>query len=330
MKGDRKWIWGIALLIAAAGILVFTGNTKQRTGHSFYFIHSNDSDFSEEAEQGLLSELKDAGLIRDKDYTMVICSAQGEMAMLNSIIDAAAAGNHDIIFVSGTPALQAAVKKIKKAAIVFTNSADPVAAGAGKSFTEHLPNVTGKSTLSDFDGMVTLVRQIKPSAKTIGTIYTPSEINSVIYKDALEKAAHNKGLTLVTVPVYATSEVLNASEILCEKNIDFICQVADNLTGAALASISQAAGKKHVPLLTFVTTPAQKGISVAAVARDYTQAGRDAAQLALRIVRGENPASIPFTYVSKTRIIINKTAADRAGLAIPEKVLKRADEVITK
>jgi putative ABC transport system substrate-binding protein len=66
------------------------------------------------------------------------------------------------------------------------------------------------------------------------------------------------------------------------------------------------------------------------VARDYYDGGKEAAQLAVRIMRGESPASIPFQPLSKNKTIVNLAAARGAGLAIPETLLRKADKVIDK
>jgi putative ABC transport system substrate-binding protein len=63
--------------------------------------------------------------------------------------------------------------------VVFTYCSDPIAAGAGKSFTNHLPHVTGIGSFPPVQDMVNVIRQTLPGAKTIGTIYNASEANSV-------------------------------------------------------------------------------------------------------------------------------------------------------
>ncbi len=64
------------------------------------------------------------------------------------------------------------------------------------------------------------------------------------------------------------------------------------------------------------------------VARDYYDGGIEAAQLAVRVMRGESPASIPIQPLSKNKLIINLAAARAAGLTIPASILKKADRVI--
>jgi putative ABC transport system substrate-binding protein len=66
------------------------------------------------------------------------------------------------------------------------------------------------------------------------------------------------------------------------------------------------------------------------MARDYHDAGRQSAALAVRVMRGERPAGIPFQTVNRTRLIVNVSAARQLGLTIPADLVSRADEAISR
>jgi len=244
------------------------------------------------------------------------------------LIDDTLSSGTDMLIAITTPILQAALNKVKKIPIVFSSIADPVRAGAGKSFEDHLPHVTGISTMSDFDGMVAVVRECLPEVKRIGTLFVPAEINSVIYKDALAEAAQKVGLELVAVAVANSAEVVEGANSLCGKDIGAICQISDNTNNVGFTGIANAARKVKIPLFAFVSRHVVTGGAAVAVCRDYEQAGRDAAKIAVRIMKGEDPARIPFSVVQKTSIIINQANADLCGLVLPKTLLERANEVI--
>jgi putative ABC transport system substrate-binding protein len=103
----------------------------------------------------------------------------------------------------------------------------------------------------------------------------------------------------------------------------------DNLTSASFSSILKVATKAKIPVFGFVESQVTDG-AIAAVSRDYVQAGKDAVRLAVRIFRGENPKNIPFEHVSKTNVVINKLAAAKAGISIPAEILEKADKIITE
>ena len=47
-----------------------------------------------------------------------------------------------------------------------------------------------------------------------------------------------------------------------------------------------------------------------------------------RVLRGENPASIPFYRVKTTKLMVNPAGAGKAGVSVPPEVVKQADTVV--
>jgi putative tryptophan/tyrosine transport system substrate-binding protein len=61
---------------------------------------------------------------------------------------------------------------------------------------------------------------------------------------------------------------------------------------------------------------------------DQTELVRGAASYVDRILRGANVAELPVQLQTKYQLVINLKTAKALGLAIPESILVRADEVI--
>ena len=55
---------------------------------------------------------------------------------------------------------------------------------------------------------------------------------------------------------------------------------------------------------------------------------RQAAGYVDKILKGARPADLPVEQPTKLRFVINRKAAKTLRLAIPERVLMRADEII--
>lgn len=214
---------------------------------NMHFINFIDATHVEEALAGFFQEFRRLGLVDGRDYSMKVANAQGDMATLMSLIDNAVADRTELILVTSTPTLQTAIKRAGNIPILFTNVANPVLVGAGESFQRHLPNVAGISTMSDFDEMVKVVRECLPSARTIGTLFVPSEINSVCFKDELAKAAQKAGIKLISLPVFSSAEVPIAAGSLATQGIDAFCQIADNMCDVAFPGISRTAQKEKKP-----------------------------------------------------------------------------------
>ena len=80
----------------------------------------------------------EADLEAGRDYELKISSAQGDLATLPSLIDAAVDAKAKVIVTLQDETLQAAVQRAKSVPIVFNLLSDPFAAGAGTSDSNHL------------------------------------------------------------------------------------------------------------------------------------------------------------------------------------------------
>jgi ABC-type uncharacterized transport system substrate-binding protein len=226
-----------------------------------------------------------------------------------------------------TPTLQAAIKRAGRTPVVFTYVADAVAAGAAKSDTDHLPNITGVYFKASFDEILVLMRQTLPDLHTIGTLYVPAETNMVFYKNKLEEAAQKAGINLVAVPVNTSTDVPDATLALCSQKIDAICQIPGNLTASSFPSIAGPATQARVPIFAFQTSQVNAG-AVMALGRDYFDAGQETAQMAARVIRGESPGKIPLIGFAKTKLILNYNAAKALNVTFPREVVKQAKQTI--
>ncbi len=302
------------------------GWQKQGILH-FTAVQYSDSPLSEMSMQGIRDGLSDHGMLEGRDYTLELKSCQGDISTLNTILNGITTSATDLVFAISTPVLQGTINKIKDKPVVFTTVADPVIAGAGKSFTDHLPNVTGISTMGDYKKMCILVKDLIPHARKIGTLYTPGEANSVNNLKTFRTYAAQQSFTIEAIAINSTADVTDATLSLCSSGIDAICQIIDNLTSASFAGIIQVSRKTKLPLFGFVSTQVEQG-AILGISRDYYQGGKDAVNLAVQILEGMNPADIPFQFVSKTNIMINLGAADYYGLTIPDEIINSADIII--
>src|SRR5262245_41763201 len=79
----------------------------------------------EDAEKGVLDALRESGLAENRDYELRVTNAQGDMAALNGLVDAALTDRADLIVTLSTPTLQAALRRARSTPVVCTFVADP-------------------------------------------------------------------------------------------------------------------------------------------------------------------------------------------------------------
>jgi putative ABC transport system substrate-binding protein len=123
------------------------------------------------------------------------------------------------------------------------------------------------------------------------------------------------------------SSVPLATQSLIDKGIDAIVQIEDNMTSAVFSSITEVARENGIPVFSFVNEQAKHG-SVIVYAPDYVEGARRAGSFAARIMRGEEPVTIPLEQIERFSTIVNMRAAREAGLTIPQDIIDAADVVL--
>ncbi len=279
---------------------------------------------AEDALRGFNDGFRDAGLVKDRDYQLVENSAQGDMALLPTLIDAANSDGTELLITLSTPTLQTAINKIKKIPLIFTLVSNPFIAGAGTDDNQHKPNVTGVYTLGPYAEMAALVARHFPHWHKVGTLFAPAEDNSVFSKQVFTAQMQAQGISVVALPVNSASEINDAALALASQQIDAIIQIPDNQSASGFMAIAQAAFRSRVPLLCFAEAGIKQGAALA-YTLDYYQAGYDAALKTVAVMRGQSPADIPFNRPSKMHLIVNQENARLQGFSISDALLKQAD-----
>ena len=282
---------------------------------------------SEDTLAGMKVAWKRSKLVEGKDYTISYRSAQGDIASLNGIFDAVLTENADIVVPLSTPTLQSALQKIRDRPIVFSVIANPVVAGAGKSYTDHKPNVTGVSVLAPVNEALTMIQKYFPQYQRLGTLFCPAEANSMDLKDSFEKLCQERGLTLECVAVNTSSDLADASLSLISRPIDAVVQISDNLSSTGFNAITKAARQTQKPLISLNSTTVPLGAPIA-LGRDYHNCGEVTVEMLERVIRGEDPSKMPFVLPPRLFYSASPANAAAVGMTLPPELLKEVDKVI--
>jgi ABC-type uncharacterized transport system substrate-binding protein len=287
------------------------------------YIESGPSD---DTMAGMKEAWKRSKLVEGKDYVISYRCAQADIASLNGIFDAVLTEGADIVVPMSTPALQAAVQKVKKVPVVFSVIANPVVAGAGKSFTDHLPNITGVSVLAPVDAALDMIQKHFPQYRKLGTLFCPAEANSVDLKESFEKLCKERGLTLECVAVNSSSDIADASLSLVARPIDAVVQISDNITTAGFNALTKAARQVQRPLISLNSTTLPLGAPIS-LGRDYHNCGEATTEMIERVIRGEDVAKMPFILPPKLFYSASPANAAAVGMTLPEALLKEVNKV---
>ncbi len=281
---------------------------------------------SEDTSAGMKAAWKRSKLVEGKDYTLSYRCAQGDIASLSGIFDAVQTEKADIIVPLSTPSLQTAVQKVKQTPVVFSLIANPIVAGAGKSYTDHLPNITGVSVLAPVEEAMAMILKNFPQYKRLGTLFCPAEANSVDLKESFEKLCKDHGLTLECVAVNSSSDLADAALSLVSRPIDAVVQISDNLSSTGFNAITKAARQTQKPLISLNSTTVPLGAAIA-MGRDYYNTGEVTVEMIERVIRGEDVSKMPFILPPRVFFSASPANAAAVGMTLPPELLKQADKV---
>jgi ABC-type uncharacterized transport system substrate-binding protein len=275
--------------------------------------------------KGLFEGLQDLGFVRNKNLQARLANAQGEMANIPTMLQSLDNLGLDLIVSFTTPVLTAAAATVKRTPVVFTEVYDPIAAGAGKSLTDHHPNITGVGSFPPVEETIDILRQLLPGLKSVGTLYNASEANSRKVVGVARKIFRRYGIRLEEVTVGTSSEVYQAAQALLGRGIQALWIAGDNTAALAFESIVKVAADSHTPLIVNDQKFDERGV-LAAVGIGWEESCKRAATYVARVLGGEKPAAIPFENYSRMHLDLNRALARKLGIAIPATLNKEADQ----
>jgi len=325
---SAAFILSLILIILIPVISLACRPSSQNGVYRIGYFQLVDSMTAAEARRGFFQALQDSGLWPSESVEIEVRNALGEIPKVQEIAEDFVRKKKNLIVANSTPCLQAAIMATRHIPIVFMAVANPFLVNAGRTAENHLPNVTGVTSTGPIAQTLALIKEVLPMAKRVGTLWTPSELNSEYYLQLAREAAQNLGLEIVAVPVGSSQDVLVAAQILASKKIDCFFPISDNTINPAFPLVARVAEENTIPLFGSFLLAVRSG-ACAALGVDFFSMGYEAGKLVERIKKGEDPAKIPFVFPQEIKLYLNLVAARKQGITFPENILKMAQEIIT-
>ena len=155
-----------------------------------------------------MDELAALGFIEGENLNVRRVHAQAEMINIRPMLQNLDSLPLDAIVTFTTPVLQGAATAVKQHPVVFTYVTDPIAAGVGSSFDEHLPHLTGIGSMPPLKDTLRLTKRLIPNLKRIGTLYNSGEANSVKEITVFSELCSQNGIEVIALTAASSSEVL--------------------------------------------------------------------------------------------------------------------------
>ncbi|MBW8309634.1 MAG: ABC transporter substrate-binding protein [Candidatus Paracaedibacteraceae bacterium] len=272
----------------------------------------------EAIEKGIKDGLKEAGI--DAGYQLD--NAQGNISTAVQIAKKYGALKPDVIIPISTPSAQTVyqVALSEKIPVVFAAVSDPVAAKLIDAETKKGKNLTGVSDLSPISEQIRLIQILQPSAQKIGILYNPGEANSVALLDLFKLQATAKGLEIKLFPCLSSVDLRAVSQKI-KGNVDAVYIPNDNTIISGLNVVVKILD--DLPIYAADPESVYRGCLASAALSQY-DIGVETGKLAARVLKGENPSTVPVVHATVAYVTLNQRVAHKLKIDFPQSLKKNA------
>jgi len=230
----------------------------------------------------------------------------------------------DIIVTVGSTATQLARDNFPQTPIVFSAVKYPVLSGFVESIDRPGGHITGSSLDIPVDIQFRYFKQIIPSLKRIGVLYTSNTAKLI---PPARVVALQMGLELVALEVTGPRDLPRA--------LDSLAGYAQGLWSVADPNLFDPQSTKFIllnslrqglPFMGFSRYVVESG-ALFALDFDYKAIGRQAGQIAGQILRGAKPGQVPVSAPDIIWFHYNENTARHTKIEIPSELVAIAKEV---
>ena len=267
-------------------------------------------------KQGFEDAFKEAGIKVDFDEK----NANGEVTNANLIATNYKADKKDLVFGIATPSAQALANNITDIPILFSAVTDPASAKLLN------PNVTGTSDkVENIAAQFDLLAKIKPGLKKVGVLYNPSEQNSAVQVQEIQKIAKEKNIEVMLQGISNFGELAQATKNLLGAT-DALYLPTDNLVVSGANLITSEAINAKKPVVASENSTVKLG-ALFTMGLDYYALGKRTGEMAIKILKGKPISQIPFEISKQMKLYVNQKTAQALGLDIKNPVFSGAEFV---
>jgi len=234
----------------------------------------------------------------------------------------------DLIIAATTPAVTAVTHATSTIPVVFVSIVDPVGGGLVASMSRPGRNATGFVTFEFALAAKWLefLKEIAPSV-TRAAVLRDSTVSTGVGLFAAIQAVGPIGLELSVIDPADPTEMESQIAAFAREPNGGLIVTPSQFTGNHPDLIAASAARNKLPAIYPFRYFVDVGGLMSYGPTLYDEY-RGAAGYVDRILRGERPAELPVQAPTRHELVINLKAAKALGLAMPQSLLTRADEVI--
>jgi putative ABC transport system substrate-binding protein len=273
-------------------------------------------------------EMRKHGWIEGRNLIIERRGAEGDAQRVPVLAAELVRLNVEVIVAFGAVASLAAKNATASIPIVATTG-DPVVLGLVASLSHPGGNITGVTTIAPelAEKRLELLRTLLPKATRIAELVDPANEYIRRTRNDYEKAFRTLGMQAIFVEVAIPADFEGMFADLSRQRAEAVIVRADPVFLSNRDKIMGLALQRSLPTITEGRRFVAAGGLVSYAPKEAAMFARTAA-LVNQILHGAKPADLPIEQPAEFELLVNLKTAKALGLAIPQSVLLRADEVI--
>jgi len=222
----------------------------------------------------------------------------------------------DLILAVGIWALQVVAEQGTSVPVVYTMVLNPPSVVGTEA-----RNITGASMNVSVEQTFEVLKKLGISR--VGTVYTSEQTGYLV--NHARQVASDAGLELFTKEVRTAGDAIKSLDELNAEGIEALWIVPDKtiLANKVLKEMVLFSFQENVPLLGLSDRHTKMGAVVSISFASTRDIGRQAGELAGRLLAGEPVAQLPYT-TARSKLTVNLKAAQKLGIPIPSSMLEEA------
>jgi putative ABC transport system substrate-binding protein len=276
----------------------------------------------------LRAGLRELGYVEGKSITVEYRWAEGRYETLGALAADLVGLKVALILTQGTDGTRAAKLATTTIPIVMIGVSDPTVTGLVDSIARPSGNITGLIFLTEELNVKRLefLHQALPRATKFAALVNPNNTSHPPILRAMETSARQIGVELQKFEARQRADFAPAFKAMAAARASGVVVVDDAFFNGNVPALGAAATQAQLPMIGVL-----EGIGHGSlIAYGVNRLGmyRRGAIYVDRLLKGAKPGELPIERVASYDMVIDKGAAARLGIALPQTLLLRADRVI--
>jgi putative ABC transport system substrate-binding protein len=273
--------------------------------------------------------LRELGWVEGKNLVFARRIADGRPTELPRLASELVQLNPDVIVVPSNFEAEAVLRATRTIPVVVAAASDPVETGLAQSLAHPGGSVTGLvwSESRRSAKVMEVMHESVPTMRRLAGLYDERFPGIQLYAEAFQVAANAIGFEMRRFPVRSPEDIAAALTSMEKEGVDALWVVPGGVLAPEIARILTYATERRLPTGFPNPWPVERG-GLLSFGPNPSDMLRRVAGIVDKILRGANPADLPFEYPTRYELTLNLKTAKALGIKFPQTVLLRADRLI--